>query len=141
MYFLPVRSCVGTTYVYPLLTVHNIGFTSKYDGFLSAFQLEHFEIKYSDNSEAPENIRNECCPGEPYITFLPSEASLSLLVVNPQPQKPFFQRELAVYDNDTVKKLIKRLKKIDLKLSECIILLLHYQWSVQKFGILGHDIR
>lgn len=91
---------------------------------LSVFQLEHFDIKYSDSSEAPENIRNECCPGEPYITFLPPDASLSLLVINPQPLKPFFQRELAVYNEDTVEKLIKRLKKIDLKLSKCTIFLL-----------------
>ncbi|KAL4084204.1 hypothetical protein QTP88_028031 [Uroleucon formosanum] len=93
----------------------------------NTLDLEHFDIKYSDNSEAPENIRNECCPGEPYITFLPSDASLSLLVVNPQPQKPFFQRELAVYDNDNVEKLIKRLKKIDLKLTSNKISLWRYK--------------
>lgn len=81
--------------------------------------MENVEIKYSDSIDAPENIRNECCPGEPYITFLPSDASLQLLVINPQPQKPYFQRELPLYDGDTVEKLIKRLKKVDLKLSKC----------------------
>lgn len=80
--------------------------------------MEYFEIKYSDSNEAPENIRNECCPGQPYITFLPPDESLPLFVVNPQPQKPYFQRELPVYDGDTVEKLIKRLKKTDLKLGK-----------------------
>ncbi|XP_060871804.1 leucine--tRNA ligase, cytoplasmic [Metopolophium dirhodum] len=93
----------------------------------NTLDLEHFDIKHSDSSEAPENIRNECCPGEPYITFLPPDESLSLLVVNPQPQKPFFQRELAVYDGDTVEKLIKRLKKIDLKLTSNKISLWRYK--------------
>ncbi|KAL5242259.1 hypothetical protein ACI65C_009669 [Semiaphis heraclei] len=93
----------------------------------NTLDLEHFDIKYSDSSEAPENIRNECCPGEPYITFLPPDASLSLLVINPQPLKPFFQRELAVYNEDTVEKLIKRLKKIDLKLTSNKISLWRYK--------------
>ncbi|XP_022164440.1 leucine--tRNA ligase, cytoplasmic [Myzus persicae] len=93
----------------------------------NTLDLEHLDIKHSDSSDAPENIRNECCPGEPYITFLPPDASLSLLVVNPQPQKPFFQRELAVYDGDTVEKLIKRLKKIDLKLTSNKISLWRYK--------------
>lgn len=82
--------------------------------------MEYLEINYSDSNEAPENIRNECCPGQPYITFLPPDASLQLLLVNPQPQKPYFQRELPVYGGDTVEKLIKRLKKADLKLSMII---------------------
>lgn len=81
-------------------------------------QLEHFEIIYSDSNEAPENIRNECCPGQPYITFLPSDESLQLFVINPQPQKPYFQREIPVYEGDTTEKLIKRLKKTDLKLGK-----------------------
>lgn len=81
------------------------------------FQLEHFGVKYSDSNEAPENIRNECCPGQPYITFLPPDASVQLIIINSQPQKPFFQRELPVYNDDSVEKLIKRLKKADPKLS------------------------
>lgn len=76
------------------------------------------EVKFSDDSEAPENIRNECCPGQPYITFLPADSSLQLFLINPQPQKPYFQRELPVYGGDTVEKLIKRLKKTDPKLSK-----------------------
>lgn len=93
----------------------------------NTLDLEHFEIKYSDSSEAPENIRNECCPGEPYITFLPPDSSLNLLIVNPQPQKAFFKRELTVYDGDTVDKLIKRLKKVDLKLTSNKISLWRYK--------------
>lgn len=79
--------------------------------------MENLEIEYSDGNKAPEKIRNECCPGQPYITFLPLDASLLLFMVNPQPQKPYFQRQLPVYDGDSVEKLIKRLKKADLKLS------------------------
>lgn len=80
--------------------------------------MEHFEVKYSDSNESPENIKNECCPGQPYITFLPPDVSLLLFFVNPQSQKPYFQKELPVYDGDTVEKLIKRLKKTDLKLGK-----------------------
>lgn len=76
------------------------------------------EVKYSDSSDAPENVRNECCPGQPHITFLPSDVSLPLIIINPQAQKPYFQRELPLYDSDTVEKLIKRLKKVDPKLSK-----------------------
>lgn len=80
--------------------------------------MENLEVKYSDSSEAPENIRNECCPGQPFITFLPPDVSVQLCMINTQPQKPYFQRELAVFDGDTVEKLIKRIKKTDPKLSE-----------------------
>lgn len=83
--------------------------------------MEYLEIQYSDCSEAPENIRNECCPGQPYITFLPPAESLQLFLINPQPQKPYFQRELPVYEGDTVDKVIKRLKKVDQKLSKCSV--------------------
>lgn len=82
--------------------------------------MEHLEIKFSDDSEAPENIRSECCPGQPYITFLPPDVSLPLNIMNTQPQKPYFQKELPVYNGDTVEKLIKRIKKSDLKLSKYI---------------------
>lgn len=77
------------------------------------------EIKYSNSSDAPENVCLECCPRQPYITFLPSDVSLELFLINPQPQKPYFQRVLPLYDGDTVEKLIKRLKKVDPKLSKC----------------------
>ncbi|XP_025412674.1 leucine--tRNA ligase, cytoplasmic isoform X2 [Sipha flava] len=96
----------------------------------NTLNLEHLEIKYSDDSEAPENIRNECCPGQPYITFLPPDESLTLIIMNTQPQKPYFQKELPVYNGDTVEKLIKRIKKSDLKLSGSKINLWRFKDSV-----------
>lgn len=93
----------------------------------NTLDLEYLEIKYSDGDEVPENIRNECCPGQPYITFLPLDASLMLFMINPQPQKPYFQRELPVYDGDNVEKLIKRLKRADLKLTSNKISLWRYK--------------
>ncbi|XP_050441148.1 leucine--tRNA ligase, cytoplasmic [Adelges cooleyi] len=93
----------------------------------NTLDLENIDVKYSDHKDAPENIRNECCPGQPHITFLPLPESLLLIVTNPQPQKPYFQRELPVYDNDTVAKLIKRLKKLDQKLTSSKIQLWRYK--------------
>ncbi|XP_050548694.1 leucine--tRNA ligase, cytoplasmic isoform X2 [Daktulosphaira vitifoliae] len=92
----------------------------------NTLDLECIDIKYSDDKEVPENICNECCPGQPFISFLPPDKSLPLIFVNPQPQKPFFQRKIPVYNDDTVYKIIKRLKRIDQKLTSYNIILWRY---------------
>jgi leucyl-tRNA synthetase len=72
------------------------------------FQLEGLEIKYTDT--APEKIREDCCPGQPFITFC-SEPFVTVEAVNPQPQNGLFAEQMRVMEGDTVSRLTARLAK------------------------------
>lgn len=71
-------------------------------------QLEGLEIQYTDT--APEKIREDCCPGQPFITFR-SEPSVAIEAVNPEPHNGLFAEQLRVMDGDTVARLTARLAK------------------------------
>jgi leucyl-tRNA synthetase len=78
-------------------------------------QVGIIDLKYSDSAEATSKIREECCPGVPYIVFGVSP-SLSLTLINPQPQNGHFTQVVNVRDGDNVAKLttqISRGKKLD----------------------------
>lgn len=86
-------------------------------------------MKYSDSTEATEKIREDCCPGIPYIVFS-VRPSVSLTLVNPQPQSGHFTRILSVRDGDNVARLAAQLTRGDhlikgMKLFNDIICCLH----------------
>jgi leucyl-tRNA synthetase len=75
-------------------------------------QVESIELKYSDSAEATEKIREECCPGIPYIVFS-VHPSMSLTLINPQPQSGHFTHIINVRDGDNVAKLTSQLTRTD----------------------------
>jgi leucyl-tRNA synthetase len=75
-------------------------------------QVESIELKYSDSAEATEKIREDCCPGIPYIVFS-VRPSVSLTLINPQPQSGHFTHAVNVRDGDNVGKLTAQLTRAD----------------------------
>ncbi|XP_066998764.2 leucine--tRNA ligase, cytoplasmic [Anabrus simplex] len=72
--------------------------------------LEDISVKYAD--EAPENIREDCRPGHPYMTFS-IQPSVCLTFVNPQPQNGHFTVTLNVRHGDTTTRVAARLARAD----------------------------
>lgn len=81
--------------------------------FLGTFQLEALDLRYSDIPEAPETVREDCCPGAPYISFHPT---LALTLVNPCPQSGLFAHHIPVRDQDTVAQILARLARVEKKI-------------------------
>lgn len=75
-------------------------------------QVESIELKYSDSAEATEKIREECCPGIPYIVFSVCP-SMSITLINPQPQSGHFTHVVNVRDGDNIAKLTAQLTRAD----------------------------
>ncbi|CAG0916333.1 unnamed protein product [Notodromas monacha] len=76
---------------------------------LATLELEGIEIKAA--AEADEaKVRDECTPGDPFIVFF-APPSVTLTAVNIQPKKGYFQLEVPVFPQDTVKKLSQRIAK------------------------------
>lgn len=69
-------------------------------------------MKPSDSEDAPENVREECCPGVPYMTF-GNKPGVSLTFVNPTPHNSLFTHVLPVHDKDTTEKVVARITKLD----------------------------
>lgn len=78
----------------------------------SWLQVESIELKYSDSTEATEKISEECCPGIPFIVFSVCP-SVSLTLINPQPQSGHFTHILTVRDGDNVARLAAQLTRAD----------------------------
>jgi hypothetical protein len=78
----------------------------------SWLQVESIELKYSDSTEATEKIHEDCCPGIPYIVFS-VYPSISLTLINPQPQSGHFTRIVSVRDGDNVARLAAQLTRAD----------------------------
>ncbi|XP_023719328.1 leucine--tRNA ligase, cytoplasmic isoform X2 [Cryptotermes secundus] len=78
----------------------------------STLDVESIELKYSDSAEATERIREDCCPGIPYIAFTVCP-SMSMTLINPQPQSGHFTHVVSVRDGDNVAKLTAQLTRAD----------------------------
>uniref|UniRef100_A0A8D8W9F9 leucine--tRNA ligase n=1 Tax=Cacopsylla melanoneura TaxID=428564 RepID=A0A8D8W9F9_9HEMI len=77
--------------------------------------LEALDLRYSDIAEAPENVREDCCPGLPFISFHPT---LPLTLVNPCPQSGLFSHHVPVRDGDTVAQILARLVRVEKKIKD-----------------------
>lgn len=69
-------------------------------------------MKHSDSTEATEKIREDCCPGTPYIVFT-VHPSVSVTLINPQPQSGHFTHILNVRDGDNITQLAAQLTRVD----------------------------
>lgn len=106
---------------------------------LNTLDLCAIEFKYND--EASDKIREECCPGQPYIAFNRAPF-VELRCINPQPSSGLFEMLVPVLDGDTVEKLILRMTKLNSSLSSCKgkVTLLRYEDPVvgpRKMPVFG----
>lgn len=72
--------------------------------------METVVIKFTDEPDAGDKMKEECCPAQPYITFF-NKNGVQKQFVNQQICTPLFTRNLDIYDGDNVEKICKRLLK------------------------------
>ncbi|XP_037957838.1 leucine--tRNA ligase, cytoplasmic [Teleopsis dalmanni] len=73
--------------------------------------LDQLEVKYTDDSSAPEKTREEVRPGSPFIIFSIAPHVLVELV-NPSERSGLFQVNTVISEGDSVETLRQRLAKI-----------------------------
>jgi len=66
------------------------------------------DVQFTDN--APEKIKEDCCPGQPFITFS-VDPYVTVEAINPIPHNGLFTEYLKVMQGDDVPKLTARLAK------------------------------
>lgn len=71
-------------------------------------QLYEINIRYTD--EASEKTREECCPGDPYMTFS-ATPGVSLVAVNSQQCSGLFRMSVKVSDGNTAADISTRIAK------------------------------
>ncbi|XP_014672325.1 PREDICTED: leucine--tRNA ligase, cytoplasmic-like isoform X2 [Priapulus caudatus] len=77
----------------------------------STLELEGLDVKFSlDFTDV--KIQEECCPGKPIITYR-TEASVPMLIVNPQPCSGHFQLTVPILQGDTAARITHRMWKMD----------------------------
>lgn len=80
-------------------------------------QLNELTMKYTDSEGVPENVKEECCPGDPHILFFANDTRpVPLKLINVIPQNGLFTTIVNISDCPSVDKLIDKLRK-ELKLS------------------------
>lgn len=78
--------------------------------------MDEINIKYTDEEGVPDNIKEECCPGDPHIIFSTNETRpVPLKLINVVPQNGLFTATVNIADCPNVDKLIEKLRK-ELKL-------------------------
>lgn len=80
---------------------------------LLLFQLEELQIAPSTSEGAPDYVREDCCPGAPYITFRAPPPGLSLTFINPQALSGHITHWLTVRNGDTIGKLATAVARQD----------------------------
>lgn len=76
----------------------------------NSLELEGLDICFSSDPTAEERIKEDCCPGHPYIVFR-CEPSVEVTFINPQPCNGLFQQLLPIHEGDDVAKIATRLCK------------------------------
>ncbi|GLV35682.1 Leucyl-tRNA synthetase [Carabus blaptoides fortunei] len=76
----------------------------------NTLDLEEVSVRYSDEPDAAEKMREECCPGQPYISFF-TRPGVNIACVNPEAHTGLFTRIVKISSGDTVTKLCARIAK------------------------------
>lgn len=77
----------------------------------NTLDLEGVDVKFSEEAE-DDKVKDECCPGKPFITFR-TEPSVTVRLVNPQPYSGLFEVKLPIFQGDTIHQVKARLQKTD----------------------------
>lgn len=77
---------------------------------INTLDLEGIKVMSSENAD--DKVKEDCCPGQPFITFM-NEPSVQLTMINNQPFNGMFETSLDFYEGDTVDKVKNRLMKLD----------------------------
>uniref|UniRef100_A0A1B6IUA7 leucine--tRNA ligase n=1 Tax=Homalodisca liturata TaxID=320908 RepID=A0A1B6IUA7_9HEMI len=99
----------------------------------NTLDLEELNIELSTSSGAPDNVREDCCPGAPFITFHAPAPSLILALVNPQPLSGHLTQWLPVRNGDTVAKLANALARTDKTIKD-VNMVQFWRWEDPELG-------
>lgn len=58
-------------------------------------------MKFTDEPNAAEKMKEECCPGQPYISFFEKDG-IMINFIYPEPMKAFYAKTIKVCSGDTV---------------------------------------
>ena len=72
------------------------------------FQLEKLVIKYTD--EAPEKTKEECCPGNPYISFS-VEPGIFINISNQDACNGLFRKLIKIVEGDNISNIVSQIAK------------------------------
>lgn len=75
---------------------------------INTLELEGLEIKYT--VEADERIKEDCCPGQPFIVYR-SESFIPVHFMNPQPHSGYFELIVPIYNGDRYSNIVSRIQK------------------------------
>lgn len=78
--------------------------------FIKPLDLEFINIV--DAAEAPENIRNEVCPGKPVPEFV-ALPNVNIYLKAPQSSKCLLSQNIPIYEGDNKDSIINRLRRTD----------------------------
>ncbi|CAH1778262.1 unnamed protein product [Owenia fusiformis] len=80
------------------------------DYLTNTLDLEGLDVKFS--IDANDKIKEECCPGKPFIAYR-VEPSVGLTLVNPQVMSGHFQMTVPILEADTPLRIAMRISKQD----------------------------
>lgn len=76
----------------------------------STLDLDSIEVKYTDDSEAPEKTREDCAPGQPHVSFS-AEVGLEATIINPIAMNGLFTVTVTLSDGDTIERVKAKIAK------------------------------
>ncbi|XP_026470911.1 leucine--tRNA ligase, cytoplasmic [Ctenocephalides felis] len=83
-----------------------------HDYLCNTLDLEHIDIKYTDDDLCPEKTKEECCPGAPYMSFN-SKPGVMMSIVNPVQGSGYFTCNILIKHGDTVQKVLDRIHRLE----------------------------
>ncbi|KAG8222240.1 hypothetical protein J437_LFUL001438 [Ladona fulva] len=93
----------------------------------NTLDLEEIQFKYTDDEQVDEKLKEDCCPGGPFITFF-SKPSVSINFINPVPSSGLFTCSVPIGDGDNVEKVVSRLIKNNKSIKDPkLVELWHYE--------------
>ncbi|EEC05400.1 leucyl-tRNA synthetase, putative [Ixodes scapularis] len=95
---------------------------------LNTLELDDLEIKFSDETEAEDKVREDCCPGQPHAVYA-SDSFVNLRCINQQPSSGRFELLVPILDGDSAAKVVARLGRMDgtLDLDKLKVTLMRYE--------------
>ncbi|KAL1110265.1 hypothetical protein AAG570_008342 [Ranatra chinensis] len=76
---------------------------------LQTLNIEELYLKFTDNENVPDKIKEDTVPGTPFIVFERLPPGVKLILINAQGNSGYFKRDIEIRDEDTVNSVITKL--------------------------------
>jgi leucyl-tRNA synthetase len=77
---------------------------------VNTLEMEGIEVKSSDTAD--DKVKEDCCPGQPFISFK-TEPSVKMTLINNQPFNSLFEIQCDIFEGDSVSQLASRIAKME----------------------------